>query len=80
MEEFFNLIHQWCVPTKHAGMFPPKVEKMLNKDACQFGIWHEPSVLGYAYMQLLRRILMIKELRISAIRSLIYVIVQSGPL
>ena len=30
MEEFFNLIRQWYVPTKHAGMFPPKVEEMLN--------------------------------------------------
>uniref|UniRef100_A0AAV1VNF3 CCHC-type domain-containing protein n=1 Tax=Peronospora matthiolae TaxID=2874970 RepID=A0AAV1VNF3_9STRA len=30
MEEFFNLIRKWYVPTKHAGMFPPKVEEMLN--------------------------------------------------
>ena len=30
MEEFYNLIRKWCVPSKHADMFPHKVEKMLN--------------------------------------------------
>lgn len=30
MEEFYNLIRQWYVPDKHAGMFPEKIEKMLN--------------------------------------------------
>lgn len=30
LEEFYNMIHQWYVPTKHAGMLPDKVEKMLN--------------------------------------------------
>ena len=30
MEDFYNLIRKWYVPTKHAGMFPPKVEEMLN--------------------------------------------------
>ena len=30
MEEFYNLIRQWYNPTKHAGMLPEKVEKMLN--------------------------------------------------
>lgn len=30
MEEFYNLICQWYVPTKHAGMLPPKAEEMLN--------------------------------------------------
>ena len=30
MEEFYNLIRKWYVPTKHAGMFPTKVEEMLN--------------------------------------------------
>uniref|UniRef100_M4B5J3 Uncharacterized protein n=1 Tax=Hyaloperonospora arabidopsidis (strain Emoy2) TaxID=559515 RepID=M4B5J3_HYAAE len=30
MEEFFNLIRKWYVPTKHSGTFPPKVEEMLN--------------------------------------------------
>ena len=76
MQEFFNLIRQWYVPTKHAGMFPPKVEEMLNYDARQVIIGHEPSVLGYAYMHLLRRGWTTKELRIGAIRSLIYANVQ----
>ena len=43
MEEFYNLICKWYVPTKHAGMFSPKVEEMLNQDARQVGIWHEPT-------------------------------------
>ena len=30
MEEFYNLIRKWYVPTKHAGMLPPKAEEMLN--------------------------------------------------
>ena len=30
MEEFYNLIRQWYVPTKHAGILPPKAEKMLH--------------------------------------------------
>ncbi|POM62438.1 hypothetical protein PHPALM_28410 [Phytophthora palmivora] len=29
MEEFYNLIRQWYVPTKHAGMLPVDAEKML---------------------------------------------------
>ena len=47
MEEFYNMIRQWYVPTKHAGLFPPKVEEMYAR---QVGIWHEPSVLGSAFM------------------------------
>ena len=30
MKQFYNLIHQWYVPTKNARMLPEKVEKMLN--------------------------------------------------
>ncbi|KAE8971970.1 hypothetical protein PR001_g26737 [Phytophthora rubi] len=30
MEEFYNLIRQWYNPTKHGGMLPESVEKMLN--------------------------------------------------
>uniref|UniRef100_A0AAV1TZA4 Metal-binding protein n=1 Tax=Peronospora matthiolae TaxID=2874970 RepID=A0AAV1TZA4_9STRA len=30
MEEFYNMIRQWYVLTKHAGMLPEKAEKMLN--------------------------------------------------
>uniref|UniRef100_A0AAV1VBW5 CCHC-type domain-containing protein n=1 Tax=Peronospora matthiolae TaxID=2874970 RepID=A0AAV1VBW5_9STRA len=30
MEEFYNMIRQWYVPNKHAGMLPEKAEKMLN--------------------------------------------------
>ena len=30
MEEFYNLLKKWYVPTKHAGMLPPGAEKMLN--------------------------------------------------
>ena len=30
MEEFYNLIRKWYVPTKHAGLLPAKVEEMLN--------------------------------------------------
>ncbi|POM72519.1 Hypothetical protein PHPALM_10752, partial [Phytophthora palmivora] len=30
MEEFYNLIRKWYVPTKHAGMLPVDAEKMLN--------------------------------------------------
>jgi hypothetical protein len=30
MEEFYNLIRKWYVPTKHAGMLPPEAEEMLN--------------------------------------------------
>ncbi|CAI5747154.1 unnamed protein product [Peronospora destructor] len=30
MEEFYNMILKWYVPTKHAGMLPEKAEKMLN--------------------------------------------------
>ena len=30
MEEFYNMIRKWYVPTKHAGMLPEKAEKMLN--------------------------------------------------
>ena len=30
MEVFYNLIRNWYVPSKHAGMFPLKVEEMLN--------------------------------------------------
>ena len=30
MEEFYNMIRQWYVPTEHAGLFPPKIEEMLN--------------------------------------------------
>ena len=26
----YNMIHQWYVPTKHAGMLPEQAEKMLN--------------------------------------------------
>ncbi|KAE9298268.1 hypothetical protein PF008_g23539 [Phytophthora fragariae] len=33
MEEFYNLIRQWYNPTKHGGMLPESVEKMLNQDA-----------------------------------------------
>uniref|UniRef100_A0AAV1TPK1 Uncharacterized protein n=1 Tax=Peronospora matthiolae TaxID=2874970 RepID=A0AAV1TPK1_9STRA len=29
MEDLFNLIRHWYVPTKHAVTFPPKVEEML---------------------------------------------------
>uniref|UniRef100_A0AAV1VN97 CCHC-type domain-containing protein n=1 Tax=Peronospora matthiolae TaxID=2874970 RepID=A0AAV1VN97_9STRA len=38
MERFYNMIRQWYVPTKHAGMLPEQVEKMLNQDARQVGI------------------------------------------
>ncbi|OWY97626.1 LOW QUALITY PROTEIN: hypothetical protein PHMEG_00031798 [Phytophthora megakarya] len=31
MEEFYNLIRQWYDPTRHAGMFPSKAEKMQAK-------------------------------------------------
>ena len=30
MEEFYSMIHKWYVPTKHAGMLPPKAEEMLK--------------------------------------------------
>ncbi|CAH0484613.1 unnamed protein product [Peronospora farinosa] len=30
MEEFYNMIRKWYVPTKHAGMLPPKAEEMLS--------------------------------------------------
>ena len=30
MEQFYNMIRQWYVPTKHAGMLPEQAEKMLN--------------------------------------------------
>ena len=30
MEEFYNMIRQWYVPTKNAGMLPEKAQKMLN--------------------------------------------------
>uniref|UniRef100_A0AAV1UQ20 CCHC-type domain-containing protein n=1 Tax=Peronospora matthiolae TaxID=2874970 RepID=A0AAV1UQ20_9STRA len=30
MEKFYNMIRQWYVPNKHAGMLPEKAEKMLN--------------------------------------------------
>ena len=30
MEEFYNMIRQWYNPTKHAGMFLEKAEKMIN--------------------------------------------------
>jgi len=30
MEEFYNMFRQWYVPSKHAGMFPEKMKKMLN--------------------------------------------------
>uniref|UniRef100_A0AAV1TFN8 Uncharacterized protein n=1 Tax=Peronospora matthiolae TaxID=2874970 RepID=A0AAV1TFN8_9STRA len=30
MEELVNLIRKRYVPTKHAGMFPPELEEMLN--------------------------------------------------
>ncbi|KAE9333447.1 hypothetical protein PR003_g14023 [Phytophthora rubi] len=29
-EEFFNVMRQWYVPQRHAGMLPPDAEKMLN--------------------------------------------------
>ena len=29
-EKFYNWIRKLYVPTKHAGMFPPKVKEMLN--------------------------------------------------
>ena len=30
IEQFYNMIRQWYVPTKHAGMLPEQAEKMLN--------------------------------------------------
>lgn len=30
MEEFYNMICQWYMPTKHAGMLSPKTEEMIN--------------------------------------------------
>ena len=30
VEDFYNMICKWYVPTKHAGMLPPKAEEMLN--------------------------------------------------
>ncbi|OWY96965.1 hypothetical protein PHMEG_00032625 [Phytophthora megakarya] len=30
MEEFYNQIRKWYDPTRHAGLFPEQVEKMLN--------------------------------------------------
>ena len=30
MEEFYNLIRKWYVPTKRAGLLPANVEEMLN--------------------------------------------------
>ena len=33
MEEFYNLIRKWYVPSKHAELLPPKVKEMLNLDA-----------------------------------------------
>uniref|UniRef100_M4BAA1 CCHC-type domain-containing protein n=1 Tax=Hyaloperonospora arabidopsidis (strain Emoy2) TaxID=559515 RepID=M4BAA1_HYAAE len=30
MDEFYNLIRKWYVPTKYSGMFTPKVKEMLN--------------------------------------------------
>ncbi|POM70669.1 LOW QUALITY PROTEIN: Hypothetical protein PHPALM_12858 [Phytophthora palmivora] len=54
MEGFYDLIHQWYVPVKHAGMLPVDAEKMLNKNARHVGIWYEPSVLNFAYMHSLR--------------------------
>ena len=30
VEEFYNMIRQLYVPTKHAGMLPPRAEEMLN--------------------------------------------------
>ena len=50
MERFYDLIRQWSVPTNRAGMFPEQDEKMLNWEALQDGIGHEPRVLGSAYM------------------------------
>ena len=74
MEEFYNLIRMWYVPTKHAGLIKTKAKKMLNYDARQVGIWHEPSVLGYAYMHFWRRKGSIKGVAIGSARSLIHVI------
>ena len=30
MEEFYNLIRKWYVPSKHAGIVPPKVEEIFS--------------------------------------------------
>ena len=30
VEKFYNMIHQWYVPTKHAGMLLEQAEMMLN--------------------------------------------------
>ena len=30
LKKFYNLMHKWYVPTKHAGMFPSEAGKMLN--------------------------------------------------
>ena len=54
MEQFYTMIRQWYVPTKHAGTLPEQSEKIINYDARQVGIWYEPSVLGSAYMHLWR--------------------------
>ncbi|OWZ01761.1 hypothetical protein PHMEG_00026792 [Phytophthora megakarya] len=43
MEEFYNLIRQWYVPNKHAGMLPANAENKLNYNARQVGIWYEPN-------------------------------------
>ena len=30
MEQFYNMIRRWYVPTKHAELLPEQAEKMLN--------------------------------------------------
>ena len=36
MEEFYNLIRKWYVPSKHVEMFPAKVEEMFNRTLASF--------------------------------------------
>ena len=76
MEQFYNLICQWYVPNKHAGMLPEQAENMLNYDASQVIIWYEPSVLGSAYMYSWRGSWSTEEMT-STMIDIIHVILQN---
>ncbi|OWZ12633.1 LOW QUALITY PROTEIN: reverse transcriptase [Phytophthora megakarya] len=46
MEEFYNQIRKWYEPTRHAGLFPEQMEKMLNEGARRGGIRKESDLRG----------------------------------
>ena len=50
MEQFYNLIRQWYVPTKYVKMMPGQAEQTLIYRARQVGIRYEPRVLGSSYI------------------------------